>query len=72
MLVDEGRKTLDDSRWVPRDAWGKVNAVAMRHDSKGVVVFAAGHVETVPPRYGFDDEIPIRLSRQEHNANATL
>ena len=40
MLVDEDRKTLDDSRWVPRDAWGKVNAVAMGHDSKGVVVFA--------------------------------
>jgi prepilin-type processing-associated H-X9-DG protein len=56
MLVDEDRKTLDDSRWVPRDAWGKVNAVAMRHDSKGVVVFADGHVETVPPSYGFDQQ----------------
>ena len=49
MLVEEDRKTIDDSRWVP-----KLDFVSPRHDGKGEVTFADAHVEPETPEFGQD------------------
>jgi prepilin-type N-terminal cleavage/methylation domain-containing protein/prepilin-type processing-associated H-X9-DG protein len=54
MLVDEDRKTLDDSRWIPVDIDGRIGYTAIRHDGKGALVFADGHVQVVLPTYAYD------------------
>lgn len=54
LLVDEDRKTLNDSRWVPIESHGVVNLIAQRHNGKGAVNFVDGHVESVPADYGLD------------------
>jgi prepilin-type N-terminal cleavage/methylation domain-containing protein/prepilin-type processing-associated H-X9-DG protein len=48
MLVDEDRTTIDDSRWAP----GYANLIASRHNGRGVVALADGHVQAVLPAYG--------------------
>lgn len=53
MLVEEDRGTIDDSRWVPRGA-GDPNLVSPRHQSRGDVSFADGHLEAVAPSFGQD------------------
>lgn len=52
MLAEEDRETIDDPRWVPE--WSRPNRVTDRHDKKGVVAFADGHVENVLPEFGLD------------------
>jgi len=54
MLVDEDRATINDSRWVPITAKQIVNPIAKRHEGKGTVVFADGHLEMELPEYGLD------------------
>jgi prepilin-type processing-associated H-X9-DG protein len=49
MLVEEDRKTIDDSRWVP-----KLNFISPRHGGKGEVTFADAHVEPETPEFGQD------------------
>jgi len=49
MLVEEDRKTIDDSRWVP-----KLNFISPRHGGKGEVTFADAHVEAETPEFGQD------------------
>jgi len=56
LLVDEDRKTLNDSRWVPIESHGVVNLIAQRHSGKGAVNFVDGHVESVPADYGLNPE----------------
>lgn len=51
MLVDEDRTTIDDSRWAP----GYANLIAKRHNARGVVALADGHVQLVLPAYGLDE-----------------
>lgn len=48
MLVDEDRATIDDSRWAPN--YG--NLICQRHNGRGVVSFADGHVQLVVPKFG--------------------
>ncbi len=52
MFVEEDRETIDDSRWVPSGV--KTNLVSPRHAKKGVVAFADGHIEAVPPEFGLN------------------
>lgn len=52
MFVEEDRETIDDSRWVPSGV--KTNLVSPRHNKKGVVAFADGHVEAVSPEFGLN------------------
>jgi len=54
MLVDEDRATIDDSRWVPMEAW-RPNLISKRHQGKGWVVFADSHSELQTPTYGQND-----------------
>ena len=54
MLVDEDRATINDSRWVPINANLVLNPIANRHEGKGAVVFADGHMEMELPDYGLD------------------
>ncbi len=49
MLVEEDRKTIDDSRWLP-----KLNFISTRHGGKGEVTFADAHVEPETPEFGQD------------------
>jgi prepilin-type N-terminal cleavage/methylation domain-containing protein/prepilin-type processing-associated H-X9-DG protein len=60
MLVEEDRRTIDDSRWVPADP--DTNQVASRHDGKGYVTFADGHNQLVTPLFGMnpDNSDPMR------------
>jgi prepilin-type N-terminal cleavage/methylation domain-containing protein/prepilin-type processing-associated H-X9-DG protein len=48
MLVDEDRSTLDDSRWAP----DYDNLISQRHNRRGVVAFADGHLQAVLPQFG--------------------
>jgi prepilin-type processing-associated H-X9-DG protein len=52
--LDEDRKTLNDSRRVPIEAHGVMNLLAQRHNAKGAVNFADGHVDSVPADYGLN------------------
>jgi len=54
LLVDEDRRTINDSRWVPVNSDFAVNPIADRHAGKGLVVFVDGHVQLVAPDYGMD------------------
>jgi prepilin-type N-terminal cleavage/methylation domain-containing protein/prepilin-type processing-associated H-X9-DG protein len=54
LLVDEDRKTLNDSRWVPIESHNVENLIAQRHSGKGAVNFADGHEEAVRADYGLD------------------
>jgi len=54
MLVDEDRATINDSRWVPINPDKVINPIASRHEGKGAVVFADGHLEMEMPDYGLD------------------
>jgi prepilin-type N-terminal cleavage/methylation domain-containing protein/prepilin-type processing-associated H-X9-DG protein len=54
LLVDEDRKTLNDSRWVPVESHSVKNLIAQRHNNKGAVSFADGHTESVPADYGLN------------------
>ncbi len=51
MLVEEDRVTIDDSRWVPASE-GNPNLVSPRHEGRGDVGFADGHLEAVTPSFG--------------------
>jgi len=51
MMVEEDRRTIDDSRWVPRGE-GDPNLVSGRHRGRGDVSFADGHLEAVTPSFG--------------------
>jgi prepilin-type N-terminal cleavage/methylation domain-containing protein len=48
MLVDEDRGTIDDSRWAAEYE----NLICKRHNRRGVVSFAEGHVRVVLPQFG--------------------
>jgi prepilin-type N-terminal cleavage/methylation domain-containing protein/prepilin-type processing-associated H-X9-DG protein len=48
MLVDEDRGTIDDSRWVAESD----NLISERHNGRGVVGLADGHVQLVLPKFG--------------------
>ena len=48
MLVDEDRKTIDDSRWAP----DYDNLISERHNRRGVVSFADGHAQVFLPQFG--------------------
>jgi prepilin-type N-terminal cleavage/methylation domain-containing protein/prepilin-type processing-associated H-X9-DG protein len=48
MLVDEDRGTIDDSRWAPEFR----NLISQRHNGRGVVGLADGHVQLVLPKFG--------------------
>ena len=48
MLVDEDRGTIDDSRWVAESD----NLISERHNRRGVVSFADGHLQLVLPKFG--------------------
>ena len=48
MLVDEDRSSLDDSRWAP----DYDNLISSRHNRRGVVAFADGHLQAVLPEFG--------------------
>jgi prepilin-type processing-associated H-X9-DG protein len=48
MLVDEDRGTIDDSRWAPEFS----NLISQRHNGRGVVGLADGHVQLVLPKFG--------------------
>lgn len=60
MLVEEDRGTIDDPRWVP--VGPKTNLVAQRHERRGFVAFADGHVQKVSERFGLnpDNNFPIK------------
>jgi len=51
LLVDEDRSTVDDSRWTP----GYESLITSRHNRRGVVALADGHVQLVLPSFGQDD-----------------
>lgn len=53
MLVEEDDETQDDSRWVP--VGSLTNLVTRRHNKRGNVAFADGHVEHVKPTFGLDE-----------------
>jgi len=53
--VDEDRRTIDDSRWVPVESRGRHNLISERHGGRGMVVYADGHSELQPPAYGLND-----------------
>ena len=48
MLVDEDRATTDDSRWVAESD----NLISQRHNGRGVVGLADGHMRSVLPKFG--------------------
>lgn len=53
MLVEESRRTINDSRWVPVGTHGDFNYVSDRHSGgKGNVSFADGHLLAVTPDFG--------------------
>ena len=47
MLVEEAREHINDPRWVPTQ-----NLISDRHQKKGAVTFADGHIELVTPQFG--------------------
>lgn len=51
MLVDEDRSTIDDSRWAP----GYENLISARHNHRGVVALADGHIQLVLPKFGLEE-----------------
>jgi prepilin-type N-terminal cleavage/methylation domain-containing protein/prepilin-type processing-associated H-X9-DG protein len=51
MLVDEDRTTIDDSRWAP--AYDSL--ISRRHNGRGAVALADGHVQLVAPKFGQND-----------------
>jgi len=51
MLVDEDRSTIDDSRWAPVYN----NLMSQRHNGRGVVSFAGGHIRSVIPKFGLSE-----------------
>jgi prepilin-type processing-associated H-X9-DG protein len=51
MLVDEDRSSIDDSRWAP----DYDNLISQRHNQRGVVALADGHVQLVLPQFGRDE-----------------
>jgi len=57
-LVEEDRKTINDSRWVPvgnlQSPKIKYNLIASRHGKRGDVIFADTHIEAVTPESGQD------------------
>ena len=50
MLVEECDQTINDPRWVPDGG----NYVSDRHEGKGDVTFADGHVQAETPKFGQD------------------
>ena len=58
VLVEEDRKTINDSRWVPvenlQSPKKKYNLITSRHDGRGNVFFADTHVQAVTPKFGQD------------------
>jgi prepilin-type processing-associated H-X9-DG protein len=50
MLVEEDDQTIDDPRWVPMGHGA--NLVSARHNGKGEVTFADGHLQPVTPQFG--------------------
>ena len=57
MLVDEDRSTIDDSRWAP----DYDNLISQRHNRRGTVAFADGHLQAVLPEFGKQFVRVIRL-----------
>ena len=57
-LVEEDRKTINDSRWVPvenlQSPKKKYNLITSRHRGRGNVIFADTHAEAVMPQFGQD------------------
>ena len=51
MLVDEDRDTIDDSRWAPD--YG--NLISARHNRRGAVALADGHIQLVLPIFGQEE-----------------
>jgi prepilin-type processing-associated H-X9-DG protein len=55
MLLEEDDSTIDDSRWAPSGIYRgvfKLNLVSTRHQGKGCVSFADGHVMAVEREFG--------------------
>jgi prepilin-type N-terminal cleavage/methylation domain-containing protein/prepilin-type processing-associated H-X9-DG protein len=52
MVVEESRRSINDSRWVPMDV--ATNLISDRHGGKGNVIFADGHSQVVKPEFGLD------------------
>ena len=51
MLVDEDRSTLNDSCWTPGDG----RLISRRHNRRGAVALADGHVELKLPNFGLEE-----------------